>query len=412
MLQNISIRENQPAEGSSARRLRILQVTPTYFPAVRYGGPIRSVHYLSKSLVDRGHEVQVFTSSMDGAVNLNVPVSRPVMLDGVKVRYFPVPFLRRLCWCPSMRVALLEQIRDFDVVHLHSVFLWPTWAAARCAADAGVPYFVSPRGMLGTTVIRGKSRLMKTAWIRLIEQRTLRESAGIHVTAELEQEEIKALRLALPEVSCIPNGVSWPATHAPLSAGPFANLTGPYALFLSRLDWKKGLDRLITAWQWIPHLRLVIAGNDESGYRQKLERIVEEVGVRDRVIFLGPVSDQDKWALYEEAAMFILPSYSENFGNVVAEAMTMGCPVVVTPEVGLARLVSESGSGVVTDGTPKRLAEAIRALYLDVAGRRLFGERGRFTARRRLSWDSAASRMEMLYASACGERNAGRRTAT
>jgi glycosyltransferase involved in cell wall biosynthesis len=119
--------------------------------------------------------------------------------------------------------------------------------------------------------------------------------------------------------------------------------------------------------------------------------------VDGRIRFIGMVSDDHKWALYENAAVFVLPSYSENFGNVVAEAMAMGCPVVVTPQVGLASLVRESGAGVVVDGDPKILAEAIRALLHDAARRRLMGERGRFTARQRLSWTSVAEQMESLY---------------
>jgi glycosyltransferase involved in cell wall biosynthesis len=108
-------------------------------------------------------------------------------------------------------------------------------------------------------------------------------------------------------------------------------------------------------------------------------------------------SDDHKWALYENAAMFVLPSYSENFGNVVAEAMAMGCPVVLTPQVGLANLVRESGAGIVVDGAPRILADAIRALLHDSTSRRLMGERGRFTARQKLSWKWGAGRMESLY---------------
>ena len=154
-------------------KLRILHVVPTYFPAVRYGGPIRSVHALAQALVARGHEVHVFTSSVDGPGNLDVPHGTPVDLDGVQVRYFPVRFMRRLYWCPSLAHALRRVIDSFDVVHLHSVFLWPTWAAARIARRAGTPYVVSPRGMLGAEVVRREIRLVKSAWIRLIEQRTV-----------------------------------------------------------------------------------------------------------------------------------------------------------------------------------------------------------------------------------------------
>jgi glycosyltransferase involved in cell wall biosynthesis len=378
-------------------KLRILQVVPTYLPAVRYGGPIRSVHALATSLVGRGHEVHVFTSSVDGPSDLDVPLAQPVNLDGVQVRYFPVRFMRRLYWCPSLARALREEIHSFDVVHLHSVFLWPTAAAARIAKRANIPYIVSPRGMLGTQVIRNKSRLLKTAWIRLIEQRTIGDSAAVHVTADLEREEIQALGLRTPNFHCVANGVTWPASRSSLADGPFSTLAKPYALFLSRIDAKKGLDRLIAAWRWVPELTLLIAGNDESGYRLQLERIAAEHGLQNRIRFLGMVSDEHKWALYENAAMFILPSYSENFGNVVAEAMAMGCPVIVTPEVGLASLVRESGAGEVVDGEPRALAEAVRALLHDSTRRRLMGERGRFAASRHLSWESAAAKMEALY---------------
>ncbi len=393
------------------RRLRILQVMPTYFPAVRYGGPIRSVHALSKGLVDRGHEVHVFTSSMDGRLDLKVPERAPVNLDGVLVHYFRVPLFRRLCWCPSMRSSLKARISSFDVVHLHSVFLWPTWSAARIAKSAGVPYLVSPRGMLGRTVINGKSRFVKSGWIRLIEQRTLLDSSGLHVTAEAETAEIRALGLRLPQIYCVPNGVSWPARHSSLADGPLSGVPRPYALFLSRIDWKKGLDRLIEAWKWVPDLTLLIAGNDEQAYQGKLEQLADYHQVRDRIHFLGPVSDEHKWALYENALMFVLPSYSENFGNVVAEAMAMGCPVIVTPEVGLANLVKESGSGVVTDGGPRPLADTIRSLLQDPQRRRMMGDRGRFTARRHLSCESSAIQMEAVYRRICGQAELLRRTA-
>ncbi len=379
------------------RRLRILQVVPTYFPAVRYGGPIRSVHALAKGLVERGHEVHVFTSSMDGPQDLAVDESTPVDLDGVLVHYFRVPFLRRLCWCPGMLTALKERAAHFDVMHLHSVFLWPTYVAARIAVSVELPYLVSPRGMLGEVVIRGRSRWVKSAWIRLIEQKTLRAAAGVHVTTDLEAHEIRALGLQLPEVFRVPNSVSWPAQHSPLAEGPFARLPRPYVLFLSRIDWKKGLDRLIEAWKWVPDLILVIAGNDEDGYRRRLESMAVEHRVVDRIRFVGPVTDAHKWALYENALMLALPSYSENFGNVVAEAMAMGCPVVVTPEVGLAHIVEQSGSGVVAEGEPRRFAEAINALRDDPARRAAMGARGRLTARRQLSSESVAERFESIY---------------
>jgi glycosyltransferase involved in cell wall biosynthesis len=392
---------------ATTRRLRILQVVPAYYPAVRYGGPIRSVHGLSVALTARGHAVHVYTTSIDGAADLDVPLDVPVNLDGVTVRYFPVRALRRLCWAPTLADRLRRTIDEFDVVHLHSVFLWPTWAAAREASRAGVPYITAPRGMLVRDIIHQKNRMIKTLWINLIERTTFAHAAGVHVTAELEAEELRALHLQLPEINCIPNGVDIPTEHLPMSAGPFGHLPSRYALFVGRICWKKGLDRLITALQWIPSIPLVIAGNDDEGYRAVLEDLAKSLGVAERLIFLGPVNDSLKWALYEQAQLFVLPSYSENFGNVVAEAMAMGCPVVVSPEVGIASLVQASGAGVVTDGMPERLAAAIRGLLTDDAQRTEMGRRGRETARARLSWSGVAAQMESLYLRILDGRIAG-----
>jgi glycosyltransferase involved in cell wall biosynthesis len=380
------------------RRLRILQVVPTYFPAVRYGGPIRSVHALAKSLVDRGHEVHVFTTSVDGPNDLDFSPSVPVDLDGVKIRYFPVHRLRRLYWSPSMATALSREVRGFDVVHLHSVFLWPTWAAARAAHAEGIPYVLSPRGSLGREVIRRKSALIKSAWIHLIERRNLHESSRVHVTSDVEANEIHQLGMRLPPIAHIPNGVGAPSKHLTLKEGPFSEVTRPYALFLSRINWKKGLDRLLEAWQWLPDLKLMIAGNDEEAYQEKLEALARRHGVQHRICFLGPVAEEHKWALYENAEFFVLPSYSENFGNVVAEAMMMGCPVVITPQVGLASLVRESGAGIVVDGEPATLGAAMHSLSQDAFRLRSMGQRGRLTAREHLSWESVGRRMEEMYA--------------
>jgi len=191
--------------------------------------------------------------------------------------------------------------------------------------------------------------------------------------------------------------VEWPRGHESLEAGPYSHLPERYVLFLSRINWKKGLDRLIEAWQSVPDVPLVIAGNDDEGYQPKLLQLARALGVADRVIFLGPVSDAHKWALYERAQLFVLPSYSENFGNVVAEAMAMGCPVVVTNEVGIAPLVEAAGAGAVTDGAPGKLAVTIRELLLDPERRLEMGHRGAEAARTRLSWSGVVDSTETLY---------------
>jgi glycosyltransferase involved in cell wall biosynthesis len=377
--------------------MKILHVVPTYIPAWKHGGPIRSVHGLCKALAARGHQVTVLTTDVDtgGAV----PVDQAVALDRVEVWYFPVTAPRRLYRSPRMGKALRQRIAGFDVVHLHSVFLWPTSAAAREAERAGVPYLVAPRGMLVGDLLRRRGRWRKALWLRLVERRTLARAAGLHVTADLEAEEAEKLGLALPRIFVIPNGIdSEPAPASDLLAAPVRNLLagGPFLLYLGRLSWKKGLDRLIPALAHVPEIVLAVAGNDEEGIRPGLEALAREAGVAGRVVFLGPVDGADKAALLHTCTALVLSSYSENFGNSVLEAMASGRPVAVTPEVGLAGVVHEERTGIVADGDPAVFGDALRALVTD-PDREAMGRRGADAARRLFGWKTVAEQMERVY---------------
>src|SRR5690348_12668905 len=170
--------------------LRLLHIVPTYLPALRYGGPIRSVHALCRGLAAAGHDVHVFTTSVDGEGDSDVPLGKPVDLEGVKVTDFPSRRLRRLYWSPPMGRALAAAIPVFDLVHLHAVYLWPMWAGARIARANHIPYVSSPRGMLVPALIRRKNRWIKKAWITLIERRNLERAAVVHATSTVEADHL------------------------------------------------------------------------------------------------------------------------------------------------------------------------------------------------------------------------------
>ncbi len=383
--------------------MRILNVVPTYLPAVRYGGPIRSVHGLCAALAFLGHDVHVFTTNVDGAGDSNVPLGEPVSIDGVTVRYFPSRFLRRLYWSPPMKEALSREIPGFDLVHLHSVFLWPTWAAARIAEKCGVPYVVSPRGMLVKDLIARKSTLAKKIWIRAIEQHTLASATAVHVTTRKELDEVHRLGLGIRSALVIPNGVAGPTTES-LRESSREDNDGEFVLFLGRINWKKGLDRLIRAWKLVPEVKLVIAGNDEESYQGRLERLADDIGVAERIRFIGMVEGEEKWRLLRQAALFVLPSYSENFGIAVLEAMLMGCPVVVTPEIGIAESVSASNAGVVAAGDPACFAAAVTELLRDRDRRLEMGSSGRRLASSSYAWSGIARQMVAGYESIVEKR--------
>ena len=374
----------------------------SYLPAVRYGGTIVSVHGLCKSLAARGHDVHVFTTSVDGPRDSAVRHGEPIEIDGVSVWYFQSRLLRRLYWSPPLGRALAARIGDFDVVHTHAVFLWPLWAAARAAKRAGVPYVLSPRGMLEKALIEQKSRAFKTAWLALVEKQNVQQAAAVHVTSAREAAELAALGFDLPPIVEVPNGVEFaPEAEAagPLDPGIRAIVDGgPYVLFLGRVSWKKGLDRLICAIPYMSSdLKVVIAGNDEEGLRPALQAQADQLKVGSRIVFTGAVDANQKQALLTCARLLVLPSYSENFGNVVVEAMAAGCAVVVTPEVGIAPTVKETGVGWVVDDDPQTLGARLSELSANDALRREMGERGRATARREFSWARVAERMESVY---------------
>jgi glycosyltransferase involved in cell wall biosynthesis len=373
-------------------------VIPTYVPAWRHGGPILAVHGLCRALAARGHSVTVLTTDVHGEGRLDVPLGRAVNVNGVDVRYFPVRS-RRLYWSPSLSRAAKEEMGRCDLVHLHSVFLWPTSAVARVADRTGVPYVVSPRGMLVPELIRQRGRWRKLAWMLLAERRTLERAAALHATSGLEAVDAGRLKLKLPPVFVVPNGIEpepWNGDEATLSP-PIRTLLagGPFVLFLGRLSWKKGLDRLLPALAQIPGLALAVAGNDEEGLTAGLEGLARTCGIAGRTVFLGAVHGADKAALLHRALALVLPSLSENFGNVVLEAWAAGRPVVVTPEVGLAAAVRETGAGLVTSAD--RLGEALRTLLADPAAADEMGRKGACAAAERFGWGAIAAEMEAAY---------------
>lgn len=385
--------------------LRLLHVVPTYLPAVRYGGPIRSVHALCRALASEGHDVHVFTTSVDGPGDSDVPLLQPVELEGVKVTYFPSTQLRRLYWSPSMRRALAASVGSFDMVHLHAVYLWPTWAGARAARAHRVPYVISPRGMLVPDLIRRRSRWIKSAWIALIERGNLEGAAAIHTTSAVEARHLAGFGWRLPPIVTIPHGVDDPPAFAPaspLSADVAAAIAKPpVVLALGRISWEKGLDRLVAALPLAPAARLVIAGNDAEGGAITLGDQARALGVADRVTIVARhVEGADKEALFAAAQIFAMTSLSENFGLAAFEAMRRGLPVLATPDVGMSEIVREIGAGCVVDPAPASIAGALAAMLSDPAGSRAMGDAGRAHVSAHYGWPSIARRMVRLYTAA------------
>lgn len=379
--------------------MRILEVIPSYLPATRYGGPIFATHALSKALVQRGHEVQVYTT-FRGQDTIPSPPASKREIDGVVVNYFSADWLQRLSWAPDLARKLKEEIGHFDIIHCHSVFLWPTWSAAHLARQQEVPYIVSPRGMLVKDLIKRRSPLVKSTWIQLIEKKNITFASAVHVTSSIEAEELIRFNWRLPEVAIIPNGVEWaePREAVSLDIQDIVHSNQPYVLFFGRLTWKKGLDTLLYAFAKTTLGFLIIAGTDDEGLSNSLHQLASELGVADRVrIIARTLVGPDRYRLFESARVFALPSISENFGNTVLEALAAGLPVIVTPEVGAAEFVVKAKAGLVVPKDPVAWAGVLERLLGDDQYAHQMGRSGRDYVVKHCSWSSVADAMEKLY---------------
>jgi glycosyltransferase involved in cell wall biosynthesis len=256
--------------------------------------------------------------------------------------------------------------------------------------------------MLVPELIRRKSRWVKSAWIALIERGNVERAAAIHATSNVEARQLESFGWSLPPVSVVPHGVDDPpTTSGALSADVSAAVAGgPIVLAFGRINWEKGLDRLIAALPQAPPARVVIAGDDEEGYARFLQSEAERLGVARRVTILARhVDGADKEALFAAAALFAMTSLSENFGLAAFEAMRRGLPVLATPDVGMSEIVRAIGAGLVVDPSPNAISAGLAILLADPARSRAMGELGRQHVIASYGWPSVARRMEGLYRS-------------
>jgi glycosyltransferase involved in cell wall biosynthesis len=247
-------------------------------------------------------------------------------------------------------------------------------AAASACQRSKVPYIISPRGTIYPETIALKSARLKKTYYQLLARRYLIRAAAIHFTAEDEREKVmNYLRLSSPSL-VIPNGIDLEeySFDGKLLNGeclPAELGRKQYILFLGRIHPKKGLDLLIEAFsslqQGHPELYLVLAGPDRDGYGKVIEQQIARKQIGDRVIFTGMLTGEVKQAVLKRATVFVLPSYSENFGMSVVEAMAAGTPVVISNAVGISAEIDGNRAGIVTQTTPESVAMGILQVLQD-----------------------------------------------
>lgn len=379
---------------------RILLFAPNYLPAIRYGGPVRSVHGLARGLAALGHHVDVLTTNVDGQNTLDVPLDASIEIDGVQVHYNPISSPKRLYWSPSLARRAAHLLPLADAVHVNGMFLWPGPYLARAARAAGKALVISPRGMLMPEMVVGKSRLAKSLWIALQERRNLAAANAIHVTSETEAEGLRAMGLDLAPVVVLSNGVDGPERQPRLTDIDeiWGNVPpGRRVAFLARLDWTKGVEMAIAAVRAHRNAVIRIAGYDQIGLQAALEPQLLRPDGTCCGAFIGPLDGPRKWAFLAGADVLLVPSVRESFGMSVAEAMAVGTPVIATDGVGAATLLRRLDSSLVVAREQTTLNSALTTLLCDPVRRATIGALARELARTELSWTAIATRMADLY---------------
>jgi len=377
-----------------SKGIKVAHVVPSFYPAHVYGGPIRSVYALCNSLTSLGCEVRALTTNTNGIDSvLPVDTDREQLLGGgFSVRYCP----RRLrhSVSPELLRLLPEYVRWADVVHLTAVYNFPTFPTFAAARRYGKPVVWSPRGALQRWA--GSRRpVLKILWERVTRE-IAPDSVVLHVTSE--QEKIESLQ-RFPDfrAEVIPNGIDIPpeVLHEE-DNGPLR------LLFIGRIDPKKGIENLLEACAQLTFpWRLTIAGDGDAAYVETIRERIESLKLSDKVMLAGEVLNDDKEAVFRKADLCVVPSYTENFAIVVAEALARAVPVIAsygTPW----REVEKHGCGLWVDNSAASLAAAITQLYK--APLREMGARGRTWMEREFSWQSIGARMLGLYEEVIGSR--------
>jgi glycosyltransferase involved in cell wall biosynthesis len=383
--------------------MRVLHVTPYFAPAFCYGGPPRSILGLCRGLQQAGVDVQVFATTANGASDLPSSLLGGDWYDGIPVRYFPRAFPRRFFGLAGLGAALASEIVQYDIIHIHGLWNVPAWTAAQHAQRTGVPYVLSPRGMLDTGSIAHRS-MRKRAAYWLMERRNLVGATFLHATSSAEARTLQSCRLGV-KVVMLPNGVDvWDGE--PLGRGAFRQRLGLDAnarlvIFLGRLHPIKRLDLLTAAFNLAqvacPEAHLVIAGPEEGSYRREIVPLLDRAGAM--VHWTGELSEAEKWSLLADADVLVMCSDSESFGMSVVEAMAAGVPVVVTRTCPWEE-VETAGCGLWITQEVGAIADAIQWLLANPLQAQAMGERGKNLVRNRYAWEPIARAMTDCYAAA------------
>jgi glycosyltransferase involved in cell wall biosynthesis len=354
--------------------MKVLHVSPSYYPAFEFGGTIQCVHLLNQTLVNQNIEVDVFTTNAGLAHQKNkYNSSNWSVFNNVRVKYFSFYGYVHYNFSPQILIALLNNIQKYDLIHITAIWNFPVWAAAFVCKLYNKPYIISPHGTIYPETVALKSSFIKKLYYNLLAKPCLTNAAAIHFTTTDEQISVSNFLNLKTRSFVVANGIDLSEFINPNFSGlpPFYSYFNqlndhPYILFLGRISYKKGLNMLIDAFSEViktyPQLKLVIAGPDNENYKEQLLKQSEGLQISHAIVYTGQIIDHQKITAYRDAEMFVLSSYSENFGMSVVEAMACNCPVIISDKVGICTEIADADAGIVVSTNTASIKNGIIAL--------------------------------------------------
>lgn len=385
--------------------MRILQVIPYFVPAWDYGGPLHVCYELSKELVNRGHEVTVYTT--DALDAKNRVRQREELLDGIRVRRFKnlsnaFAYKHNIFLAVGMPFTIRKELANFNVIHVHEYRTLQNVIIRYYAKRLGIPYVVQAHGSAPKDM--PKQRL-KQLYDFLWEYKILRDASKVIAVTPTEAEQYRSLGVDEHRIEIVPNGIDLAEYDSLPQKGEFRQKYSiteneKMILYLARIHKIKGPDLLVRAYaslsQELHDSRLVIAGPDD-GYLSTLKRLITDLNIGPKVLFTGPLYGKDKLEAYVDADVYVLPSVYEIFGVALLEACACGTPVVVTDRCGIADVI-DGHAGLAVPSDKDQLGRAILSILDNEGMRQEFRERGKSLVRERFDWRKIAEQVEKIYA--------------
>ena len=383
--------------------MKILQIVPSI--SLIYGGPSQMVLGLAPALVKAGVEVTILTTDSNGDSGqqpLDVPLNQPIKQDGYEIIYFRCSPFRRYKFSLDLLTWLKNHAHEFDIAHIHALFSPVSSAAAIVCRQQKLPYILRPLGTLDPADLQKKKQL-KRLYVQLIERGNLANAAAIHFTSAQESKISNRFGIKTKDL-VIPLGVIPPqANGSDLVNQWYIPRDKPVILFMSRIDPKKGLELLIPALEKLLtagfNFHFVLAGTNPQDpiYEDKIKSQIANSPLNSQTIITGFVTGEAKRSLLKAANLFVLPSYYENFGIAVAEAMVAGIPVVISDQVHIYQQVLDSESGWVGTTDVNSIVDLLKTALANSEELQRRGLNAQKYALQYFSWDAIALQMIQAY---------------